>query len=108
MESRAVRDWQGPGKRYRDRVDIRGSWADDGLMLRALLFATLLFVSWGAGSGQELSVLHMEVVVVDAERKATPVALCSARMPPGHHNPGPIYRLFTARRDGGAGSTRTG
>jgi hypothetical protein len=27
----------------------------------------------GAASGQELSVLHIKVVVVDAERKATPV-----------------------------------
>jgi len=42
-------------------------------MLRALLFATLLFVSSGAASLQELSVLHIKVVVVDAERKATPV-----------------------------------
>ena len=42
-------------------------------MLRALLFATLVLVSSRAASGQELSVLHIKVVVVDAERKATPV-----------------------------------
>jgi S1-C subfamily serine protease len=42
-------------------------------MLRALLIATLLFVSSRAASGQELSVLHIKVVMVDAERKATPV-----------------------------------
>ena len=43
-------------------------------MLRALLFATLVFVgSPAAASGQALSVLHIKVVVVDAERKATPV-----------------------------------
>src|SRR5712664_729614 len=42
-------------------------------MLRALLFATLVFVSSGTASGQVLSVLHIKVVVVDAERKATPV-----------------------------------
>ena len=52
------------------RVDITGSWGDDDFMLRALLVATL-FVSPLAG--QELSVLHIKVVVVDAERKATPV-----------------------------------
>jgi S1-C subfamily serine protease len=42
-------------------------------MLRAQLFATLFFLSSGAASGQELSVLHIKVVVADAERKATPV-----------------------------------
>ncbi len=42
-------------------------------MLRALLVATLCFISSRAASGQELSVLHIKVVVVDAERKATPV-----------------------------------
>ena len=43
------------------------------LMLRALLFATLFFVSSRAAFGQTLSVLHITVVVADAERKATPV-----------------------------------
>jgi len=42
-------------------------------MLRALFFATLFFVTPRAASGQELGVLHIRVVVVDAERKATPV-----------------------------------
>jgi S1-C subfamily serine protease len=42
-------------------------------MHRALLFATLCFVSTRAASAQEPGVLHIRVVVVDAERKATPV-----------------------------------
>jgi S1-C subfamily serine protease len=42
-------------------------------MPRALLVATLFFVSWRAASGQALSVLHIKVIVVDAERRATPV-----------------------------------
>jgi hypothetical protein len=42
-------------------------------MARAVLFATLFFVRSLAASGQELSVLHVKVVVVDAEGKATPV-----------------------------------
>ena len=42
-------------------------------MLRALFLATLFFVSPRAASGQALSVLHIKVVLVDAERKATPV-----------------------------------
>jgi len=42
-------------------------------MRRAMLFAMLVFVSSIVASGQDLSVLHIKVVVVDAERKATPV-----------------------------------
>jgi len=42
-------------------------------MLRARLLATLFFVSSAAAFSQELSVLHIRVVVVDAARKATPV-----------------------------------
>jgi S1-C subfamily serine protease len=48
-------------------------------MLRALFFATLFFattlffVSSRAASGQALSVLHIKIVVVDAQQKATPV-----------------------------------
>ena len=42
-------------------------------MLRALFLATLFFVSSRAASGQALSVLHIKVVLIDAERKATPV-----------------------------------
>jgi S1-C subfamily serine protease len=63
----------GGRQRYSDRVDSSGSWEDDDLVLRALFFATLFFVSSRAASGQELSVLHIKVVVVDAERQATPV-----------------------------------
>jgi S1-C subfamily serine protease len=43
------------------------------LVLRALVFATLFFVISGAASGQPLSLLHIRVVLVGAERKATPV-----------------------------------
>ena len=42
-------------------------------MLRALFLATLLVVSSGAASAQAPSVLHIKVVLVDADRKATPV-----------------------------------
>jgi S1-C subfamily serine protease len=43
------------------------------LMLRAPVFATLVFVMPPATSGQAISILHIRVVLVDAERKATPV-----------------------------------
>ena len=55
------------------RVDISGPWGDDDFMLRRMLFATLWLFSSSAASGQELRVLHIKVVVVDAERKAMPV-----------------------------------
>jgi S1-C subfamily serine protease len=42
-------------------------------MLRVLLFATLVFVSSDAASGQALSVLHIKVAVLDAEQKPMPV-----------------------------------
>jgi len=42
-------------------------------MLRSLVFATLFLVVPPAVAGQALSVLHIKVVLVDAERKATPV-----------------------------------
>jgi S1-C subfamily serine protease len=42
-------------------------------MLRALSFATLVFAGSLTAAGQALSVLHIKVVVLDAERKATPV-----------------------------------
>ena len=42
-------------------------------MLRALLFEMLCFVSSLAVSAQALSVLHIKVIVVDAEGKPTPV-----------------------------------
>jgi S1-C subfamily serine protease len=43
-------------------------------MIRALLFVMLVLVGSREASGQELSVLHIKVAVVDAERKATPVS----------------------------------
>jgi S1-C subfamily serine protease len=43
------------------------------LMLRALVLATLFFVAPRTAGVQALSVLHVKVVLVDAERKATPV-----------------------------------
>jgi len=43
-------------------------------MLRALFLAPLFLVSSSAAYGQALSVLHLKVVVIDSERKATPVA----------------------------------
>ncbi|HEY1910524.1 MAG TPA: serine protease [Vicinamibacterales bacterium] len=42
-------------------------------MLRALVLATLFIVIPRAGAGQPVSVLHIRVTLVDAERKATPV-----------------------------------
>ena len=42
-------------------------------MLRALLVATLFLISLSSASGQTVSVLHIKVVVVDAEGKTTPV-----------------------------------
>jgi S1-C subfamily serine protease len=42
-------------------------------MVRALVLATIFFVIPRAASAQPLSVLHIKVVLVDADRKATPV-----------------------------------
>jgi S1-C subfamily serine protease len=42
-------------------------------MIRALLAATLLLISSGVVAGQDRRVLHIKVVVVDAEGKPTPV-----------------------------------
>jgi S1-C subfamily serine protease len=42
-------------------------------MLRALFLATLVFISSPVAFGQALSVLHLKVVLVDADRKVTPV-----------------------------------
>ena len=49
-------------------------------MPRARLLATLFFVIPSAGSGQAVSVLHIKVALVNAERKATPVASRSSRI----------------------------
>ena len=65
-------------------------------MLRPMLFATLVFVGSSAAPGQELSVLHIKVVVVDAERKTTPVprhALLVSDNPAS----APPRRIITAR-----------
>ena len=43
-------------------------------MPRALFFGTLFFVSAYTAFGQTVSVLHIKVSLIDAERKATPVA----------------------------------
>jgi S1-C subfamily serine protease len=42
-------------------------------MLRVLVLATLVFVTPRAVPGQPVSVLHVKVALLDAERKATPV-----------------------------------
>ena len=42
-------------------------------MLRALTFATLLFVGAGAAAAQDVSVLHIKAVLVDEAGKVTPV-----------------------------------
>jgi S1-C subfamily serine protease len=43
-------------------------------MLRSLVLAMLFFVIPNASSSQALSVLHIKIVLVDAQRQATPVA----------------------------------
>ena len=47
---------------------------DDDPMLRALILATIVVVIPWTDAAQALSVLHIKVVVVDAERRATPVS----------------------------------
>ena len=42
-------------------------------MLRAVVVATLVFASARVSSGQEVSVLHIKVVLIDAAQKVTPV-----------------------------------
>src|SRR6266566_5253693 len=42
-------------------------------MRRALFLAILAFVGSRIASGQALSVLHIKVVLIDADRKSTPV-----------------------------------
>jgi S1-C subfamily serine protease len=55
-------------------VDIGSPAADDGLMERALLVATLLAIGSPALSAQALSTLHITVTLTDATGKITPVA----------------------------------
>ena len=65
-------------------------------MLRALLLALLLVVSAHVASGQALGVLHIKVVVIDAEQNATPVpghALLISDNPPS----APPRRIVTTR-----------
>ncbi len=62
-----------PGKGTGIALTSARRGGDDDFVLRALFLATLLFVNSGAASGQALSVLHIKVVLVDAEGKATPV-----------------------------------
>jgi hypothetical protein len=42
-------------------------------MLRALVVATMVMAAQSAAPGQTLSVLHIKVTLIDAERKAAPV-----------------------------------
>ncbi|MEQ1912604.1 MAG: serine protease, partial [Vicinamibacterales bacterium] len=46
---------------------------DNGCMLRALILTTVLLVVPGAVFGQTLSILHINVVLLDAEQRRTPV-----------------------------------
>ena len=64
-------------------------------MLRALILATLLLAVPRADAGQALSVLHIRVVLVDAEQKATPVPRHALLI---SDNPGsaPPRRIVTA------------
>src|SRR5215470_4863657 len=55
-------------------VDIGSPGADDGLVERALLVATLLAIGSLAPSAQALSTLHIRVTLTDATGKITPVA----------------------------------
>ena len=64
-------------------------------MLRALILATLFCALPRAGAVQALSVLHVKVILLDAERKATPVprhALLVSDNPPS----APPRRIVTA------------
>ncbi len=65
-------------------------------MLRALLLASLLLASTLAASGQAVGVLQIKIVMIDAERNATPVpnhALLISDNPPS----APPRRIVTAR-----------
>jgi len=70
------------------------------LMLRALVFATLVVVTLPAVSSQTLSVLHIRVVLADAERRATPVARHALLI--GDNPPTATPRLIVTRLDGTA------
>jgi len=70
------------------------------LMLRALVFATLVVVTPPAASSQTLSVLHIRVVLADALRRATPVARHALLI--GDNPPTATPRLIVTRLDGTA------
>src|SRR5215470_2115171 len=55
-------------------VDIGSLAADDGLVKRALLVATLMAIGSPAPSAQAVSTLHITVTLTDATGKITPVA----------------------------------
>jgi S1-C subfamily serine protease len=70
------------------------------LMRRALLLASLVLISANVADGQALGVLQITVVVLDAERNATPVArhvLLVSENPPSA-----APRAITTTRDGTA------
>jgi S1-C subfamily serine protease len=69
------------------------------LMLRALV-ATLVFVMPPAASGQALSVLHIKVVLLDNERKSTPVPRHALLVSDNPVSAAP--RLIVTRLDGTA------
>ena len=62
-----------PGSRPDAALTSTRRGGHDGLMVRALFLATLCFLLPRAASAQALSVLHIKVVLIDAEHKATPV-----------------------------------
>jgi len=70
------------------------------LMLRALVFATLVVVTPLAASSQTLSVLHIRVVLADAEGRATPVARHALLI--GDNPPTATPRLIVTGLDGTA------
>lgn len=69
-------------------------------MLRALVFATLAVVMPPAASSQTLSVLHIRVVLSDAERRAIPVARHALLI--SDNPPTATPRLIVTRLDGTA------
>src|SRR4051812_5072623 len=55
------------------RVDIQPPRRHDESMVRVLVFAMVFFVGAPAAPAQNLSVLHIKVVLTDADQKPTPV-----------------------------------
>src|SRR4249919_2004833 len=69
-------------------------------MLRVLVLVTIVFVMPPAAAGQALSVLHIKVVLVDAERQATPVPRHALLVSDNPASAAP--RLIVTRLDGTA------